>query len=263
MDFKDLIINTIIDAGSEVLKYFNSNYELKFKEDASPLTSADIAANEIIIRNLSKTNFPIISEESISEIKNTNSKSFWLIDPIDGTKQFIKSDPQFTLNIALITKNKVDKAAVYAPALNLLYYADIEDGAYKINTENHDFKRLRVNSISHHIKILCSKSHLNEETLITIDRIRKEFATSEVERVGSSLKFCLIADGYADLYVRKGKINTWDIAAGHTVLKAAGGNVLDFFNFAEITYSYKNHLLGSFLAIGESEFVKNNDKIFR
>lgn len=261
MNVKDLIINTIIDAGSEVLKYFNSNYELKFKEDESPLTSADIAANEIILKNLSKTDFPVISEESVTEIKNSNSNSFWLIDPIDGTKQFIKSDPQFTLNIALITNNKVDKAAVYAPALNFLYYADVEEGAYKINSENGNSLKLRVNNLSDHLKILCSKSHLNEETLITIERIRKEFSTSEVERVGSSLKFCLIAEGYADLYLRKGKINTWDIAAGHTILKAAGGNVFDYYNFNEITYSFKTHLLGSFIAVEESDFLRKYKKI--
>lgn len=261
MNINDLIINTIIDAGKEVLKYYNSNYELKFKEDESPLTSADVAANEIILRNLSKTYLPIISEESITKIKNTNSENFWLIDPIDGTKQFIKSDPQFTVNIALITNNKVDKAAVYAPALNLLYYADLMEGAYKINPESGNSKKLKVNGISNHLKILCSKSHLNEETQIIIDRIRKAFRNSEVESVGSSLKFCLLAEGYADLYLRKGKINTWDIAAGHTILKAAGGNVFDYYNFNEITYSYKNHLLGSFIAVGENDFIRNYEKL--
>lgn len=256
--FKNLLINTAIEAGNAILEIYNSNFNVTYKIDNSPLTLADLKANEIILKKLTKTKFPVISEESVTEIKNINVQDFWLIDPIDGTKQFVKSDPEFTVNIAFIKSGYVKESVVFAPALNLMYYGNISGSCLKINTITNKVTNLfdTKNVNKQKIVVLTSKSRLNDKTIEIIKKIKNNLFEVEQVSIGSSLKFCYLADATGDIYIRIGEINTWDIAAGHAILKSAGGNVYDLEAFEEISYKLNNHILGNFIAFRNNELLE-------
>ena len=225
------ILNIAIEAGKEILKVYNKNIIIKSKEDNSPLTIADINSNNIIINKLKNvdTSIPILSEESLVNWSERKSwKKYWLIDPLDGTKEFINRNGEFTVNIALIEKNYPIFGVIYAPAKSLLYYAIKNNGAFKTNTSlkinNFDqFKIIKSNKKqSDPIKVIGSRSHLNIEFT---NWLKKNLNNYELIKAGSSLKFCLIAEGDADIYPRLGPTSEWDIAAGHIILEEAGGSI--------------------------------------
>ena len=204
------ILNIAIEAGKEILKVYNKNIIVKSKEDNSPLTIADINSNNIIINKLKNvdTSIPILSEESLVDWSERKSwKKYWLIDPLDGTKEFINRNGEFTVNIALIEKNYPIFGVIYAPAKSLLYYAIKNNGAFKTNTSlkinNFDkFKIIKSNKKqSDPIKVIGSRSHSNIEFTNWLDNNLDNY---ELVKAGSSLKFCLIAEGDADIYPRLG-----------------------------------------------------------
>ena len=225
------ILNIAIEAGKEILKVYNKNIIIKSKEDNSPLTIADINSNNIIINKLKNidTSIPILSEESLVDWSERKSwKKYWLIDPLDGTKEFINRNGEFTVNIALIEKNYPIFGVIYAPAKSLLYYAIKNYGAFKAYTSfkinNFDqFKNIRSNKKrSDPIKVVGSRSHSNIEFT---NWLKNNLDNYELVKAGSSLKFCLIAEGDADIYPRLGPTSEWDIAAGHIILEEAGGSI--------------------------------------
>ncbi len=248
--YKDLLIKIALEAGTEIMKYYMSNVKTCYKEDDSPITLADIAANKIIIDYLDKTGIPVISEESENanyEIRK-NYQEFWLVDPIDGTKQFINNDPEFTVNIARIVNNSVYEGIVYAPAKSLVYYGNINFGAIRINTLKSTEESLPCES-TENITLVASKSHLNEETKSFIKSFLEQHPQAKILHTGSSLKLCKVAEGSADIYPRLGAINEWDIAAGHAVLKAAGGDLYKMLTGNIINYNTQSFKTPDFVGV--------------
>jgi 3'(2'), 5'-bisphosphate nucleotidase len=241
--------------------YESDNFEIEIKEDDSPLTKADKSAHHIITKYLSKTGLPILSEEGKHipfEIRNSWDK-FWMIDPIDGTKEFIKRNGEFTINIALIYQQKPILGVVYAPALHELYYAQNTLGAFKINTTLNidlnnilsDSIKLPVSKTNNIYTIVASRSHLSKETTDFIEQLKNDYDEIEMISRGSSLKFCLVAEGAADCYPRFAPTMEWDTAAGHAICKFAGFTILDLTTKAELLYN-KENLLNNFFLVEKS-----------
>ena len=249
------VCNIAIKAGEEILKYYNEDIEVKLKDDSSPLTKADLASNEIIIKALQQLDrtIPILSEESLVEWnERKNWTKYWLVDPLDGTKEFIKQNGEFTVNIALIENNKPILGVIFTPVKFDLYFAQKNYGSYKINSSSklinlQEAVKIFVANQSSIKRIIGSRSHSNQ----TFDSwVNQNFPNSEIVQAGSSLKFCLIAEGAADIYPRFGPTSEWDIAAGHIIVNEAGGRVNTFEN-TEINYNQKEDLLNpQFYAIG-------------
>ncbi len=249
------VCNIAIQAGEEILKYYNDDIEVTHKDDSSPLTKADLASNKIILNALHELDrtIPILSEESLVEWnQRKNWTTYWLVDPLDGTKEFIKKNGEFTVNIALIENNKSILGVIYTPVKSDLYFAKKNYGSFKINSSSKlidlkEAKKIFVSNQSSIKKIIGSRSHSNQD----FDSwVNKNFPNPEIVQAGSSLKFCLIAEGVADIYPRFGPTSEWDIAAGHIIVDEAGGRVSTFEN-NEINYNSKEDLLNpQFYAIG-------------
>jgi len=249
------VCNIAIKAGEEILKYYTEDIHVTHKDDSSPLTKADLASNKIIMNALQQLDrtIPILSEESLVEWKERkNWTKYWLVDPLDGTKEFIKQNGEFTVNIALIENNRPILGVIFTPVKFDLYFAQKNYGSYKINSSSklinlQEAEKIFVANQSSIKRIIGSRSHSNQ----TFDSwVNQNFPNSEIVQAGSSLKFCLIAEGAADIYPRFGPTSEWDIAAGHIIVNEAGGRVNTFEN-TEINYNQKEDLLNpQFYAIG-------------
>ena len=255
------IVNISVDAGEVILNYYNENVDVIYKDDESPLTKADLASHKIITDSIKKItpDIPILSEEEFIDWKIRKKwKKYWLIDPLDGTKEFIKKNDEFTVNIALIENNRPILGVIYTPALNELFYSIKNFGSYKILTKKKlntlkEAKRISINKKkSNKIKVVGSRSHSNP----ILDKwVNKNFNEFDILQKGSSLKFCLIAEGSADIYPRFGPTSEWDIAAGHIILEEAGGKLKSIDN-KEILYNEKENILNpDFFAYGNIDFV--------
>lgn len=251
-----MLINLALKTGEEILKIYNAGFKTKYKEDNSPITEADLVANKIIIERLKETNIPVISEESVNEKYRYRQMydEFWMIDPIDGTKQFIRNDNEFTINIARISDRSVIEGVVYAPALRQLYYGHIEHGAERINYNNNTCSELPDTETAETV-MLVSKSHMNPETQALIEKIKINMSPVNIIPTGSSIKICRVAEGSADIYLRVKGINEWDIAAGHAILKSAGGNIYKFKSKEEIRYNTENLKTGDFFAVLDTSYM--------
>ena len=249
------VCNVSIEAGKEILNFYNNEIEVTHKQDLSPLTKADLASNKIILESLTKlnSNIPILSEESLVDWSiRKNWKKYWLVDPLDGTKEFIKKNGEFTVNIALIEDNNPILGVVYVPAKSLLYLAEKNKGSFKTNTkdklENFEgIQKILVSSQTKRARVIGSRSHSNA----TFDNwVKEKFPNAEIVQAGSSLKFCLIAEGEADIYPRFGPTSEWDIAAGHMIVDEAGGKIRTFQDDS-IKYNTKENIINpEFYAIG-------------
>lgn len=214
------IKNIALDAGKLIMEIYNKDFLVDYKDDKSPLTEADLKSNELICSKLNELypNIPIMSEENKQlDFKDRKDWEYYFcVDPIDGTKEFIKKNGEFTINIALIHKNTPIMGVVYAPALNDLYYCDGEN-SYK-NDEKLPLKT--NNNPKEKLFVVASKSHLSPETQDFIDNLDSK----EIEQVskGSSLKLCMVAEGIADIYPRLAPTMEWDTAAADAVVRCAG-----------------------------------------
>lgn len=234
-------------AGNEILKIYHNpalSGNVEHKKDDSPLTLADKASNAVIIEALQNLypQIPIISEEEKEipyEIRK-NWSSFWLIDPLDGTKEFIKRNGEFTVNIALIENNIAVAGVIYAPVLDIMYWGN-EDGAF-IQKANETAKAIQSNLKTTDLISAGSRSHGSEEDA----KVLSKYDITESVSMGSSLKFCLIATGEADIYYRSGPTMEWDTAAGQAILKAAGGTVTHL-SGEEFTYNKESLLNPGFI----------------
>ncbi|EGW41265.1 3'(2'),5'-bisphosphate nucleotidase CysQ [Desulfosporosinus sp. OT] len=216
-----------IKAGNEILKIYETDFNVKFKEDKSPLTLADKKANEIIVHGL-KDNFPdysILSEESRDDKSRLTHDFCFIVDPLDGTKEFIKRNGQFTVNIALAYKHKVVMGVIYVPIAGELYFASKDNGAYLEKVESGELKsesiRLRVTNKLESLIIVGSKSHSSEKEARLIKDNKDKI--KEAVSAGSSLKGCMVAEGKADVYYRFGLTSEWDTAAMQCIVEEAGG----------------------------------------
>lgn len=222
-------------AGAAVMDIYKRDFKVYEKEDKSPLSEADIVANRILCENLECFNIPLLSEEnkltSFNERKNW--EYFFMIDPIDGTKEFIKKNGEFTINIALIHKDTPVLGVVYAPAIDVLYSAKKGCGAFRNDVS------LPLLQQSEVYTIVASKSHMSEETRYFIDSINTNKSKNFIS-MGSSLKFCLVASGEADIYPRLAPTMEWDTAAADAIVREAGKMSYDFFTKKPLVYNKRS-----------------------
>ena len=246
------VSNLAISAGHKIMKYYKKDTKVMIKEDQSPLTNADLDSNDIICSGLSKidSTIPIISEESFVDWQIRKEwNRYWLIDPLDGTKEFINKNGDFTVNIALIENYKPVLGIIFVPVLSTLYFASQNYGSFKLHCSSNLSSLNKSNKIqvnekkrSDHLLVIGSRSHSNEGFT---QWVQENIENYELIKAGSSLKFCRIADGSADLYPRFGPTSEWDIAAGHIILKEAGGSVISVDN-NEIIYNAKENILNPY-----------------
>jgi 3'(2'), 5'-bisphosphate nucleotidase len=251
----DIAIEAALLAGMEILRIYDSaDFGIEKKDDDSPLTLADKAAHEVILARLEKTELPIISEEGhkIPFEERKDWPSYWLVDPLDGTKEFIKKNGDFTVNIALIEKGIPVLGVVYVPVTDSLFYAQEGKGAWKrekaSTVKNHSDLSLKGTVPNNHlVKIVASRSHINEETAAYIQQIEGQGYTVETTSRGSSLKLCQVAAGEAHLYPRFGPTMEWDTAAAQGICREAGVAVVDVVSKDEMKYNRENLLNNSFI----------------
>ncbi|MDC3229273.1 3'(2'),5'-bisphosphate nucleotidase CysQ, partial [Flavobacteriaceae bacterium] len=248
-----------VEAGEAIMKVYSNKIDVVYKEDESPLTLADKNANKIINKHLVKSKIPIISEENkiLTYEERKNWKQCWIVDPLDGTKEFIKRNGEFTVNIALIKNNKPIIGVIYVPASKTLYFtSDNSSKSYKVSLKNNIiiideifnnaveiFPSEKNNNI---LRIVGSRSHLNDTTKNYISKIEKKNKTKIVSK-GSSLKFCIVAEGGAEIYPRFAPTMEWDTAAGQAICEAVGVKVIDVTTNEPLKYNKQNLLNPHFL----------------
>lgn len=238
------------EAGDAIMQVYRGNIEIQHKADHSPLTEADLAAHQIIEHGLNRLTpqIPVLSEESAAIPYGIRSgwTRYWLVDPLDGTREFIKRNGEFTVNIALIEEGRPVLGVVYAPAMDVLYYAGSGCGAFK---QPHDLAALPIQARmldKASITVAGSRSHANAR----MQGFLRNLSAPELISLGSSLKICLVAEGKADVYPRLGLTSEWDTAAAQCVLEQAGGRLVDRSNVA-LEYNTKDSLLNpEFFACG-------------
>ena len=240
-NFLELIIRTAVSAGKEIMKIYSTDFDVEIKDDNSPLTVADKNANKVITEALSGTGMPVLSEEGkqIPFAVRSSWKRFWMVDPLDGTKEFVKKNGEFTVNIALIEEGEPLIGVIYAPALDTLYFGSPATGSWMIREADakvagldHDDEFLKRLSVlgsqlplereNREFTVVASRSHLNEQTSEFIEKLRSIHGEVNFISSGSSLKICLVADGSADVYPRLAPTMEWDTAAGQAIASPSG-----------------------------------------
>lgn len=259
-NFEERLITLARDASSAILDIYETDFYVETKTDSSPLTLADTAAHKIIVKGLRELtpDIPIISEEAVLPEFSERSKwpMYWLVDPLDGTKEFVNRNGEFTVNIALIAENAPLVGVVCVP---------VQDRTYVGNTSTMDarvygaagerqVKSRRFSEKPTEIKVVASRSHVSNELRAYLKSIDEIFSGVETISMGSSLKLCALADAEADIYPRLGPTSEWDIAAAHAVLVAAGGQIY-VSDGSPLTYNMKEDILNpNFIAVGDSSF---------
>ncbi|MBT8304249.1 MAG: 3'(2'),5'-bisphosphate nucleotidase CysQ [Bacteroidia bacterium] len=254
------MMRAALEAGKEIMKVYDQDFKVEQKDDKSPLTEADKKANDIINSFLVPTEIPIISEEN-KQIENEVRKHWnrcWIVDPVDGTKEFIKRNGEFTVNIAMVDNGVPQFGVIYVPAVKALYFGDVKNQiAFKSVVSSHDATIEEVCSEavelqpkkveSDTVEVVGSRSHMNQETLDYIEEIKSNGKNVEIVSKGSSLKFCLVAEGNADVYPRFAPTMEWDTAAGQAICKAVGIEVISKETNKPLLYNKENLLNPWFL----------------
>ncbi|MBE7638548.1 3'(2'),5'-bisphosphate nucleotidase CysQ [Sneathiella sp. P13V-1] len=246
----DAIVKIARDAGDKILEIYNRDFEIDTKSDESPVTEADVAAEKIILEGLSKVtpDIPVLAEESVAagRVPDLSGGTFWLVDPLDGTKEFIHKRGEFTVNIALVENGRPTMGVIHVPAKDTIYYAFGKGEAYM---EDEGGKRAiqTREAPAEGLTVVASRSHRTPET----DDYISKFKVADLVSAGSSLKLCLVAEGKADLYPRLGRTMEWDIGAGQAILEAAGG-VVETLDGAPLGYGKDGHDNPYFVAKGRA-----------
>ncbi len=249
-----------IEAGEKIMDVYESGFDVEIKEDNSPVTTADLAANTHIENELIKLlpAFPILSEEhaALAFEERAQRKTYWLVDPLDGTKEFINKRDSFTVNIALIHQHKSILGVIYAPALDVSYFAAQGLGSFK-QTKGEP-TQIQARDIPQDKAVFAgSRSHTGEAMKIFLDNFSKEHGEYELVSMGSSLKMCMVAEGVADLYPRLWLTSEWDTAAAHCIVDEAGGKLVQT-DMSPLLYNTKDSLLNPyFFAIGNNSIAWN------
>lgn len=247
-------VRAAIEAGNAIMDVYsnpNADFQIELKADNTPLTIADRRANELITKALSATPFPVLSEEGkLTPYEERRQwKALWIVDPLDGTKEFIKKNGEFTVNIAFVVNGNPVLGVIYVPASGVLYFADTRVGAFKIArvTGADSWPHLLAQAVRLPFPephdgyvVVASRSHLSPETEQYIRGIQRSRDNVSTVAKGSSLKLCLIAEGVADVYPRFSPTMEWDIAAGHAIVRAAGKNVYRMDNHKPLVYNKEN-----------------------
>jgi 3'(2'), 5'-bisphosphate nucleotidase len=255
-----MAIQASLKAGDEILGVYDSDFAVEHKSDNSPLTLADKKAHNSISEVLKDSGLPILSEEGkgIDHAERKDWNYFWMVDPLDGTKEFIKRNGEFTVNIALIHKQRSVLGVIYIPVTKVLYFAAEGVGSFKLEINDavaDDFEGIINQSVSLPLKkehngfiVVASRSHMSEETEMFIDGLRTRHKDIEFKSSGSSIKLCLVAEGSADVYPRFGPTMEWDTAAGQAICELAGKKVIDYKSNTELLYN-KPDLLNNWFIV--------------
>lgn len=238
-----LAIKASLHAGESIMKIYDdptSDFQIESKSDNSPLTIADKTAHQVIVSFLDKTNIPILSEEGKHDsfLKRKDWNKLWIVDPLDGTKEFIKRNGEFTVNIALVEGGSPILGVVYIPSQKRLYFSESSIGAFRLDAIGVTSADLSVEELisqanklpitrketSNYI-VVASRSHLSKETTDYITKLERKHGQLDFISAGSSIKICWVADGTADIYPRFAPTMEWDTAAGHAIALAAGKNI--------------------------------------
>ena len=268
-EFLEKSLFAAVAAGTDILNVYETKFEVEYKDDRSPLTEADKRANLRIIEMLSPMGIPFLTEEEEAtpyELRKAWRK-VWIVDPLDGTKEFVKRNGEFTVNIALVEDGKPVLGVIYAPVFKDLYFGAKGFGSFKVerhdvieflnsNTFNLDNLMLRANKLPMAGKrdkytVVASRSHLNSETHHYVETLKKIKGEVEMINTGSSLKMCLVAEGKADEYPRFGPTMEWDTAAGQAILESAGAKLLRESDKQPLTYNREELRNPSFIALRE------------
>lgn len=233
-----LLLNTAVEAGKLILEVYTTAFDVEYKADESPLTIADQKADALIANALSVTGYPILSEEVESGHAYTLTRAAWtrcwIVDPLDGTKEFVKRNGEFTVNIALVEQGNPILSVVYAPAKGLLYYAEKNRGAHRIhipdplaqNIQFHPAVALPAQERPKVFTIAGSRNHSSAETEAYVGQQERKHGQIDFKAAGSSLKFCMVAEGLAHVYPRFAPTMEWDTAAGQLIAEEAGCSVV-------------------------------------
>ncbi|RXP45417.1 3'(2'),5'-bisphosphate nucleotidase [Lutibacter sp. HS1-25] len=255
----EVAIQAAIEAGKEILKIYESgDFDVQLKGDESPLTKADLASHHKIVSFLAPTGIPILSEEgkAIPYDQRKDWNQLWIVDPIDGTKEFIKRNGEFTVNIALIENQQPVIGVIFVPASGELYFSNKELGAFKVTIALKDFKiedaiknckKLPLERADKTFTIVASRSHMSSETEEYVEEMRVKHGKVNLISKGSSLKLCMVAEGQANCYPRFAPTMEWDTAAGQAICEHAGFQVIDWVSKKNMLYNRKELLNNWFL----------------
>ncbi len=270
MDYKPLLnlaINASIIAGNEILKIYDTNFLVETKVDDTPVTAADKIASDSIIKNLASTNIPVLSEEGelFDYSIRKNWKHIWIVDPLDGTKEFVKRNGEFTVNVALVENQQPVIGIIYCPVFKDLYFACKGLGSFKV--DKHDVlailnsginivdgliskaKTLPLKSLPLNYTVVASRSHLSKEIYAHIEKLKLQYPIIETINVGSSIKMCWVAEGKANEYPRYGTTMEWDTAAGQCIVEQAGGQLIDLQTNLPMLYNREHLKNQNFIAV--------------
>lgn len=262
--WQDLVaaVNRIAQqAGQVIMQVYAQDFAVDHKDDASPVTQADLQAHRVIsqaLNDLTPT-IPVLTEEQTAPgfAERQRWHSYWLVDPLDGTREFIKRNGEFSVNIALVVNHQPVLGVVQAPALDELYFATVETGAY-VQRAGKPPQAISISRTASPLRLALSRSHLSDRELDLIDL----FAQPKIIRCGSALKSCLIAEGQADIYPRLGPTSEWDTAASQCVLEQAGGFMIDL-DGNPLSYNRKESLLNPRFIAARPGFDLKLDQITR
>jgi len=251
----DLAISAALAGSAEILEVYSQEFSVEHKSDNSPLTEADKRAHNAIVSILEKADIPILSEEG-KELPLETRRSWdrlWIVDPLDGTKEFVKRNGEFTVNIALVEQGVPVLGVIHVPVKDVLYFGKQGEGAYKLENAA-TFKRepsyewnsmatsLPIVNSDRPYTVVASRSHMSAETEAFIDQKKADHGSVEIASIGSSLKICLVAEGAADVYPRYAPTMEWDTAAGHGIALAAGKDIIDHTTGKRMQYNKENLL---------------------
>ena len=270
MNYHQLLHQTIIAAvlaGKEILEVYDTKFDVEYKDDKSPLTLADKKASDKIVEVLEQFNIPVLSEEGVHDSFETRKAwdKLWIVDPLDGTKEFVKRNGEFTVNIALVENNLPTLGVIYSPVFKDLYFAAKEIGSFKISGAQ---VSSHINSIENvsldellksaqqlpivfdrkNYVVVASRSHMSTETHAHIEKLKLQNKQVEIVTTGSSIKMCWVAEGVADEYPRFGPTMEWDTAAGQAILQEANASLIDFETNEPMKYNRENLLNNWFIA---------------
>lgn len=256
--FLSVAIQAALEAGEAIMSIYTdpmADFEIERKADNSPLTRADKAAHVKIATLLSETSFPVLSEEGadVPYMERIGWSALWIVDPLDGTKEFIKRNGEFTVNIALVENGAPVLGVIYVPANRVLYFGTLSEGAYRLSDVDcnnwgslTDIKekslKLPLPVDREEMVVVASRSHLSEETLVYIEGLKEQGKPIVMKSSGSSLKICMVAEGEADVYPRFAPTMEWDTAAGHAIVRAAGFEIYQTDEKNPLNYNKENLL---------------------
>ena len=257
-----IAIEAALEAGKVILDIYHSDdFEVELKGDDSPLTKADIASHNVIMSHLKATHIPVLSEEgkAIPYEDRKDWNQLWIVDPIDGTKEFIKRNGEFTVNIALVENQKTVLGVIYVPVLGDLYFSTSEMGAYKVSVDLEDYDVDALVNQGHKLPleredktytVVASRSHMSPETETYVSEMREKHGAVNLISKGSSLKLCMVAEGQADCYPRFAPTMEWDTAAGQAICEHAGFELMDCSTKERMLYN-REELLNGWFVVGK------------